>query len=82
MLLSKLNLISAAARHLKALHFLNVMGRLELHPSQSSVSDIFVPSPLAEHVMNHCVQAFMIPVGPLWVPVWYALQILNTLSCL
>ena len=49
--------------HLKELHFFNATGRSELHPSQSSVSEVFVPNPLTEHVMNHCVQAFMIPAG-------------------
>ncbi len=62
--LSKLNLISEADKHLKELHFFNAMGRLELHPSQSRVSEVFfVPSPLTERAMKHCVPAFMIPVG-------------------
>lgn len=49
--------------HLKELHFFNAMGRLELHPSQSRVCEVFVPNPPTENVMNHCVRAFMIPVG-------------------
>jgi len=67
---------------MKELHLFNGMGRLELHPSQSRVcvSDVFVPSPLSETCYEP--QASMIPAGPLWVPVWYALQILNTLSSL
>ena len=63
MLLSKLNLITEADAHLKEPHFFNVMGKLELHPSQSCVSEVFVPTPLTGHVMKHCVLAFMIPVG-------------------
>lgn len=54
--------------HLIEPHFFNVTGSLELHPSQSCVFEVFVPNPLAKHVMNHCVQAFMIPAGALVGP--------------
>lgn len=61
--LSKLNLISEADSHLKELHFCHVMGKLELRPSHSRVSEVLCPSSPAKHIMNHCVLAFIIPVG-------------------
>lgn len=41
--LSKLDLISVADKHLKELHFFNAMAKLEPHPSLSHVSEVFVP---------------------------------------
>ena len=77
--LSEQNLISEAEKHLKELTFFNVMGKLELHPSQSRVSEVFVPIPLTEHVMNHCV-ASMIPVGAFVGPLCGALCKYSILS--